>query len=752
MASLARQVTKEQVIAALEYIIKNDIILKGSTKFDLLYKGVVYPPKEVVRWAAKLANISDWEKMTLNGGDNTNKPLRDMGFIINNKISEDINLSLINKYKSIVFENNENELYKWRLIEKYKGRPDIFAEDFASEITSINYNNLIYHNGIAVRNQIAKEYPEEYRNAFKFLFDEDAPLTNRVINFQSMVSEIYKKMGMTLNHHHDERTISTYLTFKYPEKYTLYKSSFYKKYCNLLSITPENKNQKYRHYLSLIDKFISNYINKDQELLDIKKGFLTEDCYSDTNNLIFAQDILYQVLNSEKDILKDQKSLTSMKELNIPLNQILYGPPGTGKTYQTINKAVAIANPNFDLNLDREILREEYNRLVEVGQIMFTTFHQSMSYEDFVEGIKPIMKEEEGEVNYEIQSGIFKDICKIAENDNEISIIDNFDVSWERLIELVKEKIANEKLLKIGSWEYSLSSKDSLKYSSLNSPSQYTFTITKKNVLDTYQNKLARPSGAFKKDMEDIVKYMKTNFHLSNYNDDIKTVKDQNQFNKNFVLIIDEINRGNVSQIFGELITLIEESKRLSNDESLEVTLPYSKEKFGVPSNLYIIGTMNTADRSVESLDTALRRRFSFEEMMPNLKVLNEKVVGGIELKELLSTINKRVEVLLDRDHTIGHSYFINIKSEDDLRNTFKNNIIPLLQEYFYGDYEKIGMILGQEFFEVAEKYNKETFANFSTQNYPEAGSFSRLKIIDSHFDIIKALKVLLKIEQVIYE
>src|SRR5690606_29762996 len=131
--------------------------------------------------------------------------------------------------------------------------------------------------------------------------------------------------------------------------------------------------------------------------------------------------------------------------------------------------------------------------------------HQSMSYEDFIEGIKPVMTEDEGELNYEVQNGIFKEICKAAAEINEITVVDNFDDSWGKLIAVVKEHIADEKLLKIGSWEYGLSTKESLKYSSLNSPSQYTFTITKQNILDTYQNKQARPSGAFQKDMEDVV-------------------------------------------------------------------------------------------------------------------------------------------------------------------------------------------------------------------------------------------------------
>ena len=205
---------------------------------------------------------------------------------------------------------------------------------------------------------------------------------------------------------------------------------------------------------------------------------------------------------------------------------------------------------------------------------------------------------------------------------------------------------------------------------------------------------------------------------------------------KKYVLVIDEINRGNVSQIFGELITLIEEDKRLGNNEALEVTLPYSKESFGVPPNLYIIGTMNTADRSVEALDTALRRRFSFEEMPPNYSLTQlDYTIYNYKASKLLKTINRRIEKLLDKDHAIGHSYFIVEEGKNEAKEVIKafyKNIIPLLQEYFFGDFGKIGLVLGKGFVNKMEWVkNTEAFADFDHESCSDFEERDVYEIID---------------------
>lgn len=304
---------------------------------------------------------------------------------------------------------------------------------------------------------------------------------------------------------------------------------------------------------------------------------------------------------------KDETDMNTEENKRImPLNIIFYGPPGTGKTYHLAKKVLEIN----EFEYGEKNIQNKYKELVKDGKVKFITFHQSYSYEDFIEGIKPVIIDENGE---EIKS------C----ND-----------------EINKEKLKNSKIIY--------------------------------KVCD----------GAFKK-----------------FCNRAKTDKESN-----FVFIIDEINRGNISKIFGELITLIEESKR----ENMKVTLPYSGDEFTVPENVYILGTMNTADRSIALIDTALRRRFEFEEMMPNAEILTDNC-DDINLKSLLTAMNDRIEVLLDREHTIGHAYFMkntanssedkgeSICTFDELKAVFKNKIIPLLQEYFFDDYERIKLVLGDK-------------------------------------------------------
>ena len=430
---------------------------------------------------------------------------------------------------------------------------------------------------------------------------------------------------------------------------------------------------------------IFNAIEKELNRTQIS-GFLRHN-KKELEKMAFDADFRKEVLDQLKTItITDEPMEKPDKTSAIPLNQILFGAPGTGKTYHTKKMAVEIINGKKART--REEINKEYEELIKAGQIVFTTFHQSLSYEDFIEGIKPKITES-GNVTYEVEDGIFKQLCSRA---NKIS---DFDKGWNYL----KDKVKNNPNFSLRTFK---------------GEEIYVTEITDNEVL-----KIKYKGGKLDKSDNDGVSYDRAK-KLQEAFPDLSAAKIKEfrsviggdstafwavlNFIKNaptHVLIIDEINRGNVSAIFGELITLLEEDKRKGNKEHTEAVLPYSGNKFSVPNNVYIIGTMNTADRSVEALDTALRRRFSFVEMQPNPEVLSE--VENVDLSKLLETINKRIEVLIDKDHQIGHSYFIGIQDIEDLKRTFKDKIIPLLEEYFYRDFGKIGLVLGGEFIKLAE-------------------------------------------------
>ncbi|MFC6860425.1 AAA family ATPase [Zunongwangia atlantica] len=489
-------------------------------------------------------------------------------------------------------------------------------------------------------------------------------------------------------------------------------------------------------------------------------------------------------LSPIKNILEVQKRTIHHTSDNMPkeLNQILFGPPGTGKTYNTINKALELCGEDLS-GLSRNNIQKLYKKRVKEGRIVFTTFHQSFSYEDFVEGIKPVLDEADNNtISYTIEDGIFKKLCEKA----KVLKSEQLDFNWENRSFykmslggksnpeihswcLNENKLAlgwgsdndYSNLKKISSWEQ-FRTKFKQDYPELEKESTFNksaiFRFLKMKVGDvvvaTIGNKIIDSVGVVTGEYEfdennefgfhhirDIQwiakdlyvspeKFFKKNISQQTiyefYDKDIildsfkeLTTAEENE-PKPYVLIIDEINRGNVSQIFGELITLIEADKRMGKDEEINVTLPYSKVSFGVPSNLFILGTMNTADRSVEALDTALRRRFSFIEMPPKPKLINTEgkaengMVNGIELSAILENINKRIDKLLDKDHMIGHSYFLSVENLNGLKSVFHNKIVPLLQEYFFGDYGKIGLVIGSKFFDIqSDQVDEDFFAPF---------------------------------------
>lgn len=438
-------------------------------------------------------------------------------------------------------------------------------------------------------------------------------------------------------------------------------------------------------------------------------------------------------------------------------NIILFGTPGTGKTYSTVLYAVSIIEEK-PLNVvkaeDYSAVFARYLKYKEDGLIAFTTFHQSFGYEEFIEGIRPVISADENsetgrDIEYEVHDGIFKAFCDTA--GTPISGGTSIDLGfgknpsvWKVSLEGTGDNPTRTECLennhiRIGYDNYGETP-----------PETYEAGDNGRNILNAfyykmqvgdivfscYSNKSVDAIGVitgepeWHDEYEHYKRLRKVKWLVKNIREDIfelnaqrlmmqpsvyklgVSVSDALQLLRkikpslftplvkipNRVFIIDEINRGNISKIFGELITLIEPTKRIGAEEQLRALLPYSGKKFGVPDNVYLIGTMNTADRSIALVDTALRRRFSFVEMQPDSTTLTDVFVDGIDISAMLDILNKRITVLLDREHTIGHSYLLPLKTDptiERLTAIFKNTIIPLLQEYFYDDYEKIQLVLG---------------------------------------------------------
>ncbi|EAJ9583169.1 AAA family ATPase [Campylobacter coli] len=491
----------------------------------------------------------------------------------------------------------------------------------------------------------------------------------------------------------------------------------------------EIKNQKIE-VIASVDNIIRTY-SLERFLRYSVLGKIEEDSS-------YAKPLFEDILNnSNLSIIKLSENQ------NLSLNQILYGPPGTGKTYHTIDKALEILGENLESRDEKKAKFDEY---VKNGQIVFTTFHQSYGYEEFVEGIKPSLNSDENsQINYKVKDGIFKELCKKAlENRDDI---ESFNFYINDLKEKTKEDANNpEKYFQLPNTKYSIQYRGGktfrIKFDDM-SKNHKDYPVSIDNIEKLYKTSNIDEiyNSAY---VKAILNYLKSQ-GLKDYKE-----KDE-KINLPYIIIIDEINRGNVSKIFGELITLIEPSKRIGESEELKVTLPYSGKKFGVPKNVYILGTMNTADRSITSLDTALRRRFEFVEMMPDPDLLKNvfickdvenpnkdedylgddaKTEGFAEiLQNILISINKRIEFLLDREKTIGHAFFMSeavkfnkdnwckpdeyeedwyVLSISKLKSIFQNKIIPLLQEYFYNDYALISAVLNDNgMIEKCEKDDK---------------------------------------------
>ncbi len=684
-------------------------------------------------------------------------------------------------YKDLIRQDhNEPERYKWVCTQTFQEAWDIDAPDFEAMLKAAlrDRSNLLYQNSSGFILKAAKYFPENVREMFRHLFNEDEALTTRLRTFTqaaaSLLPKVEEASGAKLSHQQDERTISFYLAMRFPESYPLYKQDLYYLLLKAVANSSDERRrsgERFLHFLELGDA-VRLLITADEELQTLVADTLTDDCWKGPQQWLIFQDILwrnrapvspqlssqtsktYAVPETDMQIAEESAGYAQSTQKLASLNTILYGPPGTGKTFYLQNQfahftdapkqaapeeiesawleqstwweviahvlyhapkgltvpelrqqrlisakfgAGEIKNPaarlwstlqhhtvaecpnvNIQLRLsppifwkeaknsvwriaDKEDFKAEFGEIVQgprsdtasnptpTKRYRFTTAHQSWAYEDFVEGIKPILqKDAEGDegaespLAYHHQDGLFYEAC------DEAAKLAGF----RNLADCLKATKAERKV---------------------------AFATA--------------PAFGF---------------------------------------FIDEINRANISAVLGELITLLEADKRLgAPHEIADTRLPYSRRLFGVPANLYVIGTMNTADRSVEALDTALRRRFSFVEMPPKEDLIEGSItISGKEyhFSGILRTINTRMEVLAGRDHRIGHSYFLNLG--DDWKaylRVFTEKIIPLLQEYFYGDYSRMCLVLGTGFVSIGESDNATTLFAKLPQNSTAADQLSAL-------------------------
>jgi hypothetical protein len=782
-----------------------------STKFDVIINDRKYPPKAII-YNANL-EIGGESNIKFAGGINSSavKVFKRLGFDVVDKLGN----SIFKKMKKLGYTEFENLVFDWlngkhKIDSKFtfsvrqKGSKGAESDYFIGTKKSGYFGTTFWN--------IPVSFPGSSSDLINLMFDfsEDKPRYYWQFTQPKKVEGKQNQLALQLI-----QNIAPQLAI---EGRDIYQSKEDKKTFSFYFSSPirgyENLTSFFDDLLSDIDLITPTVDEEINKLKAIDPEFIAERI-----SLEFFQKMLTKMEERFNRYATNTNLIEGIdhvkgEKLEYPLNQILYGPPGTGKTYSTIIKALSIIENRTEEvleNEDREELKNRFDEFVKSDQIVFSTFHQSMSYEDFVEGIKPLKpKSDDPFLKYDIEDGIFKTISNRAKSkqlDNQLNY--NGKINFEDAFKQFKEDWEMDSDMKFSlrtpGYEYSIVGFTDTSIQFKKASGGTGHTLSKNTLRSIYYG------GDFNLERGIGIYYPAIIEKLESYS----SQSNDSETKQNFVIIIDEINRGNVSQIFGELITLIEENKRTGFEkiEALEIKLPYSKEQFSVPDNLYIIGTMNTADRSVEALDSALRRRFSFQEMMPKPKLLSpqqmivnlwnhpdyfevkwdnaefrakadklydflgidksieekfkdDKFINDelwsadmidnlpqvkVDLKSILKTINERIEVLIDRDHTIGHSYFMGLELkeniEDALKLVFKDKIIPLLQEYFFNDYGKIQLVLGEGFVKKIdhgkELFHKAENNNIEIEEYLEKPSYS-FTIDDKDFKLEIALNILL--------
>lgn len=651
--------------------------------------------------------------------------------------------------------NGYYEEYKWDLLDRSEGK------DVLAVFDGLRGENVIDNPRTdSVIKYLVENEADKTRACCQHLIDESVPLNERLAAFKSEIKALCpSKWKNTAN---DERTASGLLTCVYPETYTFYKDEIYKNICDYFGYTSRKAGKKYEHFLELVNGFVKNYGEEIQQImLNEIKGFKNKPlnlavqtlfwCMKDYMKEELKNKMTTETNNSSKGTWYDDVVRTWERRKNI----VLYGAPGTGKTYDVPEFAVRLCDPAFmAAEPSREEIVSRYNQLKTEKRIAFTTFHQSLDYEDWIEGLRPVVNEN-NQVTYEIESGIFKKLCEEAERpvvkDKQVGIADNA-VIWKVSLagtgdNPVRSDCMKNSYIRIGWDGYGPVISDETDWSIYNGEG--------KQILDAYINKMkigdivmscysSQTIDAigvvvgdyeFEDKFPNYKRVRRVNWLVKNINENIVEMNDgktmtlgtvyrlnsitldnvksilekydtsskMEENDKAYVMVIDELNRGNVSKVFGELITLLEADKRKGRINAESVVLPYSKKAFHIPNNVYLIATMNTADRSLGSLDYAIRRRFAFIAEKPfglEVKGFNEELFELVsrlfvknfdEYKESgwdqtmkLESADTLSEEYKPEDVWIGHSYFLmqDEEGEDNTTDRLLYEIIPLLEEY----------------------------------------------------------------------
>ena len=663
--------------------------------------------------------------------------------------------ALIDVFKNGKPFNGYYEEYKWDLLDRSEGK------DVLAVFDGLRGENVIDNPRTdSVIKYLVENEADKTRVCCQHLTDESVPLNERLAAFKSEIKALCpSKWKNTAN---DERTASGLLTCVYPATYTFYKDEIYQNICDYFGYTSRKAGKKYEHFLELVNGFVKSYGEEIQQImLNEIKGFKNKPlnlavqtlfwCMKDYMKEELKNKMTTETNNSSKGTWYDDVVRTWERRKNV----VLYGAPGTGKTYDVPELAVRLCDPAFmAAEPSREEIVSRYNQLKTEKRIAFTTFHQSLDYEDWIEGLRPVVNEN-SQVTYKIVSGIFKELCEEAERpvdkDKQVDISDNA-VIWKVSLQGtgdndVRRECMENNHIRIGWDGYGPVISDETDWSIYNGEG--------KQILDAYINKMkigdivmscysSQTIDAigvvvgdyeFDDSLPNYKRVRRVNWLVKNINENIVEMNDgktmtlgtvyrlnsitldnvksilekyntsskMEENDKAYVMVIDELNRGNVSKVFGELITLLEADKRKGRINAESVVLPYSKKTFHIPNNVYLIATMNTADRSLGSLDYAIRRRFAFIAEKPfGLEVegfdedLFEKVSSlfvknfddykesGWDQTMKLEPADTLSEEYKPEDVWIGHSYFLMQDEEgnDNTTDRLLYEIIPLLEEY----------------------------------------------------------------------